>query len=106
MSGEIVDATDKLGDDLRELEPPDTEAGDQVKGELDTFAVQLEATATTMKETVDKLPEDAGIVEVVALARTARPVYRVPCRQRVERVRRRQGERGRAERRIRVGGLL
>ncbi len=46
---EIIDATDKLGTDLRELEPPDTEAGDQAKREVDTFAAQLEATATNVK---------------------------------------------------------
>jgi septal ring factor EnvC (AmiA/AmiB activator) len=61
---EIIDATDQLGDDLRELEPPDTEAGDQAKQELETLAVQLEATATNMKETFDNLPEDAGIAEL------------------------------------------
>jgi hypothetical protein len=61
---EIIDATDNLGDDLRELEPPDTEAGDQAKQELETLAVQLEATATNMKETFDNLPEDAGIREL------------------------------------------
>lgn len=61
---EIIDATDKVGDDLRELEPPDTEAGDQAKQELDTLAVQLEATATNTKETFDSLPEGASITEV------------------------------------------
>jgi uncharacterized protein YukE len=60
----IIDATAKLGDDLRELEPPDTEAGDDAKRELDTLSVQLEATATNMKETFDSLPEDASITEV------------------------------------------
>ena len=61
---QIVDATGKLGDDLRELEPPDTDAGDQAKRELDTFAVQLQTTATNMKTTFDDLPEDATITEV------------------------------------------
>jgi methyl-accepting chemotaxis protein len=61
---EIIDATDELGDDLRELEPPDSEAGDQAKQELETLAVQLEATATNMKETFDNLPEDASITQV------------------------------------------
>lgn len=61
---EIVDATGKLGDDLRELEPPDTEAGDQAKRELDTLAAQLEATAMNMKTTFDDLPEDASLTEV------------------------------------------
>jgi hypothetical protein len=60
---EIIDATEMVGDDLRELEPPDTEAGDQAKRELDTLAVQLEATAGNMKETFDNLPEDASITD-------------------------------------------
>ena len=61
---EIVDATDTLGDDLRGLEAPDTDAGDQAKQELDTLAVQLEATATNLQETFDNLPEDAGLTEL------------------------------------------
>jgi hypothetical protein len=61
---EIIDATDELANDLRELEPLDSEAGEQAKRELDTFASQLEATATNTKETFDNLPEDAGITEV------------------------------------------
>ena len=61
---EIIDATGKLGDDLKELEPPDTEAGDEAKRELDTLAAQLDATATNLKETFDNLPENAGITEV------------------------------------------
>jgi septal ring factor EnvC (AmiA/AmiB activator) len=61
---EIIDATDNLGDDLRDLEPPDTEAGDQAKQEIETLAVQLEATATNIRETFDDLPDDAGISEV------------------------------------------
>jgi uncharacterized protein YukE len=61
---EIIDATDKVGDDLKGLEPPDTEAGDQAKRELDTLAVQLESTATNMKETFDNLPEDASITDL------------------------------------------
>ena len=88
MSGRSSTRTDKLGDDLRELEPPDTEAGDQAKGELDKFAVKLEATATTMKETVDKLPEDAGIVEVARALGPLVPSIEVPRRQRVQRVHR------------------
>jgi uncharacterized protein YukE len=61
---EILDATDEVGNELRELDPPDTEAGDQAKRELDTLASQLEATATNMKETFDNLPEDAGLTEL------------------------------------------
>ena len=60
---EIIDATEKVGDDLKNLEPPDTEAGDQAKRELDTLATQLEATAGNMKETFDNLPEDPSITD-------------------------------------------
>ena len=60
---EIIDATEMVGDDLRELEPPDTEAGDQAKRELDTLATQLESTSANMKETFDNLPEDASITD-------------------------------------------
>jgi hypothetical protein len=61
---EIIDATDELGNDLRELEPPDTEAGDQAKREVDTLASQLEATAANTRETFDNLPEDPSITDV------------------------------------------
>jgi hypothetical protein len=61
---EIIDATDELVNDLRELEPLDSEAGEQAKRELDTFASQLETTATNTKQTFDNLPDDAGITEV------------------------------------------
>ena len=68
---EIIDATDELVNDLGELEPPNSEAGEQAKREVDTFASQLEATATNAKETFDNLPEDAGITE---LARALEPL--------------------------------
>jgi DNA-binding transcriptional ArsR family regulator len=61
---EIVDATDKLADDLSALESPDSDAGEEAKREIDTFAVQLKATAENTKETFDNLPEDAGVTEV------------------------------------------
>jgi len=38
---EAVDATDKLGDDLRELEPPDTEAGDQAKQQSSSAGLRV-----------------------------------------------------------------
>jgi hypothetical protein len=62
---EAVDATEKLGDDLQDLDPPDTEAGDQAKQELDALALQLDSTVTKTKETVDGLPEDASVSQVL-----------------------------------------
>ena len=61
---EIIDATDTLGNDLKGLEPPDTEAGEQAKREVDTLAVQLQATASNMKETFDNLPDDPSITDI------------------------------------------
>ena len=68
---EIIDATEQVGNDLKDLEPPDTEAGDQAKQELDTLATQLESTAANTKETFDNLPDDAGLTE---LARALEPL--------------------------------
>ena len=62
---EALDATEKLGDDLQDLEPPDTEAGDQAKQELDALALQLDSTVTKTKETVDGLPEGASVSQVL-----------------------------------------
>ena len=61
---EIIDATQEVGNDLQELEAPDTEAGEDAKRELDTLATQLESTATNIEETFDNLPEDAGLSEL------------------------------------------
>ena len=61
---EIIDATQEVGNDLQELDPPDTEEGEEAKRELDTLATQLEATATNIEETFDNLPEDAGLSDL------------------------------------------
>lgn len=68
---EAVDATEKLGDELNELEPPDSEAGDQAQQDLDALTVQLDSTVTDTKETVDSLPEDASFSQ---LAETLAPL--------------------------------
>ena len=61
---EAVDATEKLGDDLNGLEPPDSEAGAEAQQDLDALTVQLDSTVTNTKETVDSLPEDASFSQV------------------------------------------
>ena len=61
---EIIDATQEVGNDLQELEPPDTEAGEEAKQEIDTLATQLESTATNIEETFDNLPDDAGLSDL------------------------------------------
>jgi uncharacterized phage infection (PIP) family protein YhgE len=61
---EAVDASNELADELRSLEPPDTENGDQAKQELDQLADQVEATVDKTKETIDNLPKNAGLRDV------------------------------------------
>lgn len=61
---EAVDASNELADDLKSLDPPDTETGDQTKQELDSLADQVEATVEKTKETIDSLPENAGLTKV------------------------------------------
>jgi uncharacterized phage infection (PIP) family protein YhgE len=61
---EGVDASNELADELQSLEPPDTEAGDQAKQELDALGDQVEATVEETKETIDSLPENASLTEV------------------------------------------
>ena len=68
---EGVDASKELADELKSLEPPDTEAGDQAQQELEGLADQVEATVDKTKETIDSLPENAGLKEV---AQTVAPL--------------------------------
>jgi uncharacterized phage infection (PIP) family protein YhgE len=61
---EAVDASNELADELKSLEPPDTESGDQAQQEVDALADQVEATVEKTKETIDGLPENAGLRDV------------------------------------------
>jgi uncharacterized phage infection (PIP) family protein YhgE len=61
---EGVDASKELADDLKSLEPPDTESGEQAQQELDSLADQVEETVDKTKETIDSLPENASLSEV------------------------------------------
>jgi hypothetical protein len=62
---EGVDASKELADDLKSLEPPDAESGEQAQQELDSLADQIEETVDKTKETIDSLPENASLSEVV-----------------------------------------
>ena len=61
---EGVDASNELADELRSLEPPDTEAGDQAQQEIESLADLVETTVDKTKETIDNLPENATLSEV------------------------------------------
>jgi ABC-type transporter Mla subunit MlaD len=61
---EAGDASTELADELKSLEPPDTESGEQAQQELNSLADQVDATVDKTKETIDNLPENAGLSEV------------------------------------------
>src|SRR5262245_30233107 len=63
---EAADASTELADQLRSLEPPDTDAGEQAQQEINSLADQVESTVDKTKETIDNLPENASLTEVAA----------------------------------------
>jgi chorismate synthase len=60
-----VNATEQLGTNLKATNPPDTDAGKQAKQEVDDLSTQLDATVTKSKQTVDNVPQGAGLTETV-----------------------------------------
>jgi methyl-accepting chemotaxis protein len=50
---QIADATDTMVTDIMELGPPETDAGTQVKSELDQLGTQLTEQADTIKQALD-----------------------------------------------------
>jgi gas vesicle protein len=67
VESEIKDAADAstdLADELRSLEPPDTDAGQQAQQDIESLADQVEETVDKTKETIDNLPENASLTEV------------------------------------------
>jgi len=63
---EGVDASEELADELKSLEPPDTEAGEQAQHDIDSLADLVETTVDKTRETIDNLPEDASLTDVAA----------------------------------------
>jgi hypothetical protein len=51
--GDVGDATDTLADDLKQLGPPETDAGNQAKSELDSLASTLRQQLDTIEEALD-----------------------------------------------------
>ena len=63
---EAADASSQLADELKSLEPPDTEAGRQAQQELDSLADQVDETVDKTRETIDNLPDNASLTEVAS----------------------------------------
>jgi septation ring formation regulator EzrA len=61
---EAADASIDLSENLKSLEPPDTEAGDQAQQELEALGDQVDQTVDKTRETIEGLPENASLTEV------------------------------------------
>ena len=69
IKGEVssaVDATDKLGSDLKANGPPNTEGSTEAKQELEAFATQLETSATKARDALDSLSGTTSLSELGA----------------------------------------
>jgi hypothetical protein len=60
-----VEATRRLRDQLNDLGPPDTEAGDEIERELDELADSVVETAEEARERAEALPEDQSVPELI-----------------------------------------
>ncbi|WP_244928460.1 hypothetical protein [Nocardioides sp. W7] len=56
---QVAGATDELAADLRELDAPDTEAGDEAAARLTSLAQELESQGETVQEATSDEPETA-----------------------------------------------
>jgi uncharacterized phage infection (PIP) family protein YhgE len=64
----VTDATSELADNLQALGPPETEAGQEAKSQLDELASQLEQQADAAGEALES---DGGAVQTVQAVATA-----------------------------------
>ena len=60
-----VEATRRLREQLQDLGPPDTEAGDEIERELDELADSAVETAEEARERAEALPEDQSVPELI-----------------------------------------
>ena len=60
-----VEATERLRDQLNDLGPPDTEAGDEIESELDELADSVVETAEEARDRAESLPEDQSVPELI-----------------------------------------
>jgi hypothetical protein len=60
-----VEATRRLRDQLGDLGPPDTEAGDEIERELDELADSVVESAEEAQDRAEDLPEDQSVPELI-----------------------------------------
>jgi hypothetical protein len=60
-----VEATRRLRDQLDDLGPPDTEAGDEIERELDELADQVVEEVEAAQAQAEALPEDQSVGELI-----------------------------------------
>ena len=60
-----VEATRRLREQLQDLEPPDTEAGDEIERELDELADQVVGEVEAAQAEAEDLPEDQSVPELL-----------------------------------------
>jgi hypothetical protein len=60
-----VEATRRLRDQLEDLGPPDTEAGDEIERELDELADGIVESAEEAQAQAEALPEDQSVPELL-----------------------------------------
>jgi hypothetical protein len=60
-----VEATRRLRDQLQDLGPPDTQAGDEIEQELDELADNVVASVEEARDEAEALPEDQSVPEML-----------------------------------------
>jgi hypothetical protein len=60
-----VEATNRLRDQLQDLGPPDTEAGDRIEGELDALADNVVESVEEARDEAAALPEDQSVAQLL-----------------------------------------
>lgn len=60
-----VEATQRLRDQLQDLGPPDTEAGDEIESEVDQLADQAVESVEAARAEAEALPEDQSVTELL-----------------------------------------
>ena len=66
--GDVRDSTQALVEDLRDDDPPDTDAGEQAKGELDSLGTTLTEQVDTVEQALDA---NTGVVALASTVTTA-----------------------------------
>ncbi|MGN6431093.1 MAG: hypothetical protein ACTHNB_10250 [Gaiellaceae bacterium] len=67
IKGEVssaVDATDNLASDLKANGPPNTQGSTQAKQQLESFATQLQTTATKARDSLESLSGSTSLTEL------------------------------------------